>query len=714
MIFHDMSTQMKPPKQLVERVLQEAGVTDTGVELDLPLASRSNRRWWFALAAAFVVVVVGASTALWLPNQLGQSKSLPSANKTVTTSNGALSGAVVAADSYDELYQMISLQVEKQKEAYLSYSNIPDDSLMEIPAAEAPQVEAAGAPPKLGLAGKSDDAARVSSVNDSPDYSGTNTQVANIDEGDIVKTDGSSIFVAKELTVAVLNAAGADTQQIASINVADGLNRMSGIKSGNSWVREMLLFDTTLVVIANVDISDTAETLNNFVYDYGYYGTIGTQETVALLYDISDPEKPRLKTPFRQSGGYTTSRLSDGVLYLISEYWLDDLENVKKGEPSTFVPLVGCGNISAKPIPAAHITVMPDFASTNSTRYAVVTSVSLEHLRQLGQQAVLGGSDTVYMSEHNLFFAGTTWVENYKMPDQLAKQFDVSGLVNASTTHLVRLALNDGAIAVAADTTIPGMPVNQFALDEYNGYLRIAVTIDALAKSRMANINITDAALFVLDGDLQVVGSIARLAKNESVQSVRFSGPVGYVVTFRQTDPLFAIDLSTPQAPKVMSKLKIPGFSTYLHPWGNDKLFGLGWDGNESGTTGNLKLAMFDVSDPFDVSEISSQPLEYYEAEATYDHHAILADPERNLIGFSTTDWYEQKYLIFSYDTKRGFIEKQSYNLSDWQQENYYDYDSYSIRAIRIGEVLYLVSTSYLMVISLESWNVLCYITVNN
>jgi hypothetical protein len=195
-------------------------------------------------------------------------------------------------------------------------------------------------------------------------------------------------------------------------------------------------------------------------------------------------------------------------------------------------------------------------------------------------------------------------------------------------TTLVRLALNGGALDVAAHTTIPGTIISQFAMDEFEGHLRVAVTTTS------ANW-VSNSALYVFDSQLQLTGKIDPLMEGEAVQSVRFVGPVGYVVTFLQTDPLFTLDLSNPTSPGVTSTLKIPGFSSYLHPWGSDRVLGLGFAGDELGLTGGMKLSVFDVTDPYDVREAQDLALDnYLYSEAGYNHHAMLASESDSLIAF--------------------------------------------------------------------------------
>ena len=196
-------------------------------------------------------------------------------------------------------------------------------------------------------------------------------------------------------------------------------------------------------------------------------------------------------------------------------------------------------------------------------------------------------------------------------------------------------------------------------------------------------------ALFVLDGNLETVGEIRDLAENESVYSARFMGDTGYFVTFRQVDPLFSVDLSDPSAPKIIGELKIPGFSEYLHPYGEGLLLGIGMDVDESGTTTEgVKLSMFDISDPSSVQEIQTYVIDGMYSTNVYNYKAVFADVEKNLFGF-TAYGDSPEYCIFSYDAEKGFTEVFSRTLSGYGDA----------RGLYVGDVFYLV----------ENWTVESY-----
>ena len=191
--------------------------------------------------------------------------------------------------------------------------------------------------------------------------------------------------------------------------------------------------------------------------------------------------------------------------------------------------------------------------------------------------------------------------------------------------------------------------------------------------------------------NLKIKGKIENLAKGEEIYAVRFLGNTGYVVTFRQTDPLFSIDLSDPKKPKVLGKLKISGFSEYLHGYGEGMLLGLGMEADEKdGAVEGMKLSMFDISDPSDVKETVKEDLrEYRYAEALYDYKEVLADQEKNLIGFlasgyDKTDKYRCDYLLYSYENGK-FVQRMKMDCKE--KGNVVGY----IRGTYIGDSFYLL-----------------------
>ncbi|MDR3202015.1 MAG: beta-propeller domain-containing protein, partial [Bifidobacteriaceae bacterium] len=443
-------------------------------------------------------------------------------------------------------------------------------------------------------------------------------------------------------------------------------------------------------------------------------------QTVALLYDVSNPAAPVAVGSFSQSGAHTASRLRDGRLYVVSQYTVASTGAVESNRPETFVPLLD-GPEGSQIMPPADIHITPE---PSAPTYSVVTAVDVARRERLGQEAVLGGSETVYMSDANLYLASSV----YSGPGAVAESGDLARFPGSeeafaadAVTRLVRVDLAARGLAVAAEGTVPGTLINQFALDEHAGRLRLAVTVSGTvpvsSDGDVAGEWADWAALDVLDLDLRPVGSIPSLVEGESVQSVRFDGDVGYVVTFKQVDPLFAVDLAEPDNPKVMSALKIPGFSTYLHPYADGRLLGLGMDGDAAGGIDGLKLAMFDTSDPFDVTETAKARIGFDESPALANHKAIMVEPGRNLIGFPALGWDrdgfpEASYRGYGYDRAAGFSKRAELPVSgektgysdgrDYHSDNWDRWQA--LRGLHAGDFLYVCTPATVQVFELDGF----------
>jgi len=311
------------------------------------------------------------------------------------------------------------------------------------------------------------------------------------------------------------------------------------------------------------------------------------------------------------------------------------------------------------------------------------------------------------MSLDNLYLVSSQWAgiqplagEATPAPITIPGQ---SATYNGAETTIVRIVLNGGDLTVAAQADIAGALLDQFSLDEAGGNLRLVTTWTDTADDAWTQ----TPALWILDPSLAVIGSIPALTTNESVQSVRFDQDVAYVVTYRQVDPLFTIDLSDPTAPVVRSALKIPGFSAYLHPIGQGLLLGIGVDADTSGkVTGGLKLSMFDVSDPYDVQETAHITFAGDQSEVFTDHKAAFVEvdsPDLALIGFPVTAWHyppsgqpsvDWTYDLYSWDGS-GFTQvKQLDLIGAGLGTSQLTSTDPTTRGLRVGQDFYVVTSA--------------------
>lgn len=465
-----------------------------------------------------------------------------------------------------------------------------------------------------------------------PGYSETNIQEVGVDEGDIVKTDGQYLYILKASgEVRIVKADGAQLKETSKIEIPDV----------NITIEEMYLDGDKLFLIGSgfesgiEEIEADAYYINQQVY------------TRLYTYNIEDRKSPSLLGSVQQDGYYRTSRKNGDYVYLFTEY-VPRVEDTK--EKSTLFPEVGDERIMTDSI------YMPEYL--NQTTYLVISSVNVNAPSKiLDKKAIVSAAALFYVSTENIYIG----VNNYGSDTEM--------------TQIIRFSYQEGKIQIEAIGAVDGYLNDSFSLNESKGYLRLVTTGWSSTESQNH--------LYVLDEQMKIVGQIKGLAPGETIQSARFFGDIGYFVTFRNIDPLFSVDLSDPKNPKLLGELKVTGFSSYLHFYGEDKLLGIGSEVDpETGYYEGIKLSMFDIADPSNVKEVDKYVMkEAYDAPALYNYKAIMIDPDKNIFGFVC----EGKYLIFSYDQQKGFVSEFVGALTDdW---GYYE----SARGIYIGDTFYLV-----------------------
>ena len=321
----------------------------------------------------------------------------------------------------------------------------------------------------------------------------------------------------------------------------------------------------------------------------------------------------------------------------------------------------------------------------------VLTAVDLRNPTEFTDTTgIVSGADMYYVSGEHIYVADMNGAE-------LQEGW------SANSTSILKFSYGDGKFALQAKGEVKGQLDSSFSMDEYKEHLRVVSTVWEYKKEYITDdrtgeglgYEITDErqtnALYVLDESLELVGKIEGLAENEQIYSARFMGDVGYFVTFRQTDPLFTVDLSDPKNPKILSELKISGFSEYLHIYGEDRLLGIGMEADEeTGAQQGMKLSMFDTSDKTDVEEITKLHLEDYDySEALYNHRAVMISTGKNFFGFEAEGFrnreYQRHYLVYSYENDE-FVQKLKIDTKDA------DGGYYTSRGTFIGDVFYLLS----------------------
>lgn len=459
----------------------------------------------------------------------------------------------------------------------------------------------------------------------SGDYSQTNVRQEGVDEGDIVKTDGIYLYVVEEngYVVDIVSVNGGNMEKCGSVTLEK-----------ECTIREIYL-DTErkrMVLISEQDYM-TADG--------------GTVETEALTYDIADVAEPKEIGRMSQSGNYNTSRMANGYLYLFSTYYVNS--PIVREDPSTYVPLINEKEMERSDICLPQVS--------QGCMYEVITSIDIANPDEIcDSTAIFSKGGQTYVSNQNIYYYETQWEDSDRY-----------------TTAVRKFAYQDGKLEGKAQGSFAGYLNDTFSIDEYQGKLRV-VTTDGDTN-----------AVYVMNESLEITGAIEDLAKDERVYSARFIGDTGYFVTFRETDPLFSVDLSDPENPRIIGELKIPGFSEYLHFYGEDRLLGIGMAADENtGATEGVKLTMFDISDRTDVKEEATYVIEdAYGTDVAYDYKAVLADPQKNLIGFAAYGIRGEDYYLFTYEEETGFVCR--------LQEEINGNSSGGTRGLYIGDTLYVI-----------------------
>ena len=527
-------------------------------------------------------------------------------------------------------------------------------------------------------------------------YSGTNVQVAGVDEGDIVKTDGTYIYILRDVELIIMKAEGKNVSEVSHTIV------------GSEWestTNDNALSETTeKMPVALYVVGDRAVVISSYFHWLESENGASDENTNFVsvdIYNIENRSQPVLMKSLGQDGYEVDSRMIGNTLFLCTAYYVYDPD---QSSPELFVPCLYTDGKS-EPVTCGTIGLLPD---SDSTTYAVLTSYDLASASMANTQSILGGGETVYMNADNLYLCRTVYHDSVTETGSDGP-YEVTTHKTDATTTVNRFTVADGVLTYASTGSVPGGLNNQFSLDAYNGYLRMATTeqnggykvyVDEGHKFEnyepMDTVQSND--VFVLDGDLQVVGSVTNLAPDESVYSARFDGDYGYLCTYKTVDPIFAVDLSDPTAPEVIGELALSGYSDYLHLWTDHQLFGLGMQtqeiASENGTTARLdgmKMVMIDTTDPASLKEESTLEIDADYSQALYNHKAILVDQARDLIAFPA----EGNYLVYGYNADQGFQLKKEITF-----ENEWDWQS---RGLYIGDCFYVVSSDCIYTIDLNT-----------
>jgi uncharacterized secreted protein with C-terminal beta-propeller domain len=425
-----------------------------------------------------------------------------------------------------------------------------------------------------------------------PRFSTTNIQVAGVDEEDVVKTDGEYIYLARESLIFIVRAYPAEKALLLSTVRAAGP------------VRGLYVNGDRLIVVTGIQYHPIPVMAGCPPIKCPVRRPPITTNSTFQIFDISERERPTEVRRVSVSGTPLTSRMIGSYVYLIAS------------EP-VIVPLDGDEIALPSYSDGLRVYYMrPDqiyYADIPGHGYSY-TNIMAINIRKIGEEpavtTVLSPASVIYVSKENIYLASVRWLDEEE-------------------TVIHKLSVDGPRVTPVAVGTVPGHPLNQFSLDEYDGRLRVATTLNEPAGTSTNNV-------YVLDLGLRLAGKLEGLAPGERIYSARFMGDKAYLVTFRKVDPLFVVDL---KELRVLGKLKIPGYSSYLHPYGENYLIGVGKDAKpaEEGDFAwfqGLKISLFDISDPSNPREVDSLILgdRGTESEVLYNHRAFLFDEERGIL----------------------------------------------------------------------------------
>jgi uncharacterized secreted protein with C-terminal beta-propeller domain len=460
------------------------------------------------------------------------------------------------------------------------------------------------------------------------DYSGTNVQVAGVDEPDIVKTDGTRILTLVDGKLSYVDVTTGEPLVLGTLQLSEG------------WNHTMFVVGETAYVFAygggGIAVPTAVAEAGSFFYP-GYPGS----STMVFEIDLGDPAAMKVTRTLTVEGDYLSARLIDGTVRMVVSSYPSDLPFVYPSNPASedialeanrkvidqttledwlpeYTLVESDGSSTTGLLVACDRTHRPaEFAGFETL--SVLTFDGGSGVDGGDGTAVIAGGQTVYASTESIYVATNVWVPTDWFGIEEAEDFNES---YSTAIHKFSISGSDPA-EYQASGSIKGHLLNQFAMDEYDGRLRAATTdgppwgFDDTSESFVV--------VLEQQGDRLVeVGSVGGMGKGERIFSVRFIGEAAYVVTFRQTDPLYVVDLSNPERPAVAGELKIPGYSAYLHPLGDGRLLGVGQEATEEGRTIGAKVSLFDVSDPSDPREVDTFVLEDSYTEAEWDHRAFL------------------------------------------------------------------------------------------
>lgn len=491
------------------------------------------------------------------------------------------------------------------------------------------------------------------------DYSTTNLQMEGVDESDIAKIDGSYIYTVEDKYIVITDIRDGKLEEVTRFLPKDcgAADRVMEIYvDGDQLILVVQGYETSLdgnskagADKENKDEENSDETYSDEETAASedsafWYEMNGKSITQIQVYSIVDRKNPEFEGRLIQDGYYNTSRKIGDVVYLFTQYNMTSdvtsyvekkhgVEDLKEGNGVSSLAEAVIPKVNGEKVAAGEI-YLPESSGESGI---LVSSLDVNKPdKVLDSKLVISGYAQTYISKDALYL----YEEDYD---------------GAMITNIAKFALDEGRISGVAATAVRGYVRDTFAINASDGYLRVLTT----DYSTEDEVN----ALYILDENMKLTGQLTGIAPGEEIYAARFMGNTGYFVTYRNTDPLFTVDLSDPAKPEIIGELKVTGFSEYLHFWDDTHLLGIGYESDEkTGNIENIKLSMFNIENPGEVTEEAKLVLKDVDySEALYDYKSVIISKDKNLIGLVCEDYSssrtKQTYQIYSYEN--GTFKKQ-------------------------------------------------------
>ncbi len=554
----------------------------------------------------------------------------------------------------------------------------------------------------------------------------TTVQISGVDEPDIVKTDGENIFYSRNSwyggpIMPMVRTGGMEA-------MVDDRMMIAPYPSNPGATNIITAFPPTTLKVSE-KVSETGDLL----LDKSSNTLLILAYPKIVAYNVANEKMPKklweLEVP--QNSSLVTARLNAGKIYLVTRTWIDN------GNPCPMMPVSGSKSIF---VPCADIYVPMQIEPISDTYTILSIDPASGKVEKKLAFASDGSATTVMMSKDNLYLATRAYTEptevmlevistaaskyvspeaalrinkikgyeislngklnevtvvvqnefnklnpNARLKTETDFNNDVSSLMtkrqrDLETTRIARIALS--TLSIQAVGTVPGSLLNQFSLDEYNSDLRVSTTVGGNNWFSWGGSSESVNDVYVLGSDLKKKGEVLDLGKGERIYSTRFMGDQGYVVTFRQVDPFYVLDLSNPAAPKLSGELKIPGYSSYLEKIGDDLVLGVGRENN------SVKISLFDVSTASAPKEVAKYLIQDEWSEVENNHHAFMHDADNK--------------IFFIPGGAGGYFF--SYANNDLKLNSTVAQDSVA-RAIYINDYYYVIGNNAIKVLDLKTWN---------